>query len=159
MRRRWRICLPVLGLLLFAVGSCVSFRMEREHPLSSDCYFWWSSIRLDRDPLGRHSPPPSPQQKQDGSVDWGPVTRWVIPGPAAKFLMISALLAFAMGGIGVGGLGRLGISQVASFMVLMPLLISASYYAVGLLIDRWIGRRSHRGVIPAANSERPTTSD
>jgi len=49
------------------------------------------------------------------------------------FLMISAIPAFAVGAIAVGGLGRLGISQVSSFMVLMPLLISTWYYALGLL--------------------------
>ena len=75
------------------------------------------------------------------------------------FLMISAIPAFAVGAIAVGGLGRLGISQVSSFMVLMPLLISTWYYALGLLIDRCVGRKSHQLQIPTANSERPTTND
>src|SRR5215468_2779200 len=157
MRRRWRLILPILGLLLFGFGSYVSFRTERVNPLPSNRYFWWASIRLDRDPLGRPSSLPAPQQNEDGSITWDPVTRWVTPGPLAMFLMISAIPAFAVGAIAVGGLGRLGISQVSSFMVLMPLLISAWYYAVGLLIDRWIGR--HQLQAPTANSERRTTSD
>ena len=144
MRWHWRLFLPTLGLVLFGVGSYVDFRMDREHPLPSNRYFWWSSIRLDRDPLGRNSPPRASHQNDDGSVGWDPPTRWVTPGPVAKFLMISALPAFAAGGLAVGGLGRLGVNQVSSFMVLMPVLIAAWYFFVGWLVDRWVYRRSSR---------------
>ncbi len=61
----------------------------------------------------------------------------VDPGWLAKFLMLSALPAFVVGGLAVGGLGRLGFSQVSSFMFLMPVLIFAWYYVVGWLLDRW----------------------
>jgi len=64
----------------------------------------------------------------------------------AKFLMISALPAFAVGGLAVGGFGRLGVSQVSSFMVLMPPLIAAWYFFVGWLVDRWVYRRSSRHI-------------
>jgi hypothetical protein len=54
--------------------------------------------------------------------------------------MLSALPAFVVGGFAVSGLGRLGLSQVSSFMFLMPVFIFAWYYFVGWLLDRWIRR-------------------
>src|SRR2546427_2027481 len=120
MRRRWRISLPTLGLFLLGVGSYVDFRMDRETPPPSNRYFWWSSIRLDRDPLGRNSQPPAPRQYEDGGVGWDPATRWVTPGPMAKFLMISALPAFAVGGLAVCGFGRLGGRPGFGFFVFIP---------------------------------------
>jgi hypothetical protein len=65
---------------------------------------------------------------------------WVDPGLLAKFLMLSAFPAFLVGLFVVSGLGRLGLSQVSSFMLLMPVLIFAWYYFIGWLLDRWRGR-------------------
>jgi hypothetical protein len=36
----------------------------------------------------------------------------------------------------VSSLGRLGISEILSFMIAMPLLIVAWYYFMGWMIDR-----------------------
>jgi hypothetical protein len=47
--------------------------------------------------------------------------------------MVSALPAFIIGGLAVSGLGRLGVSQVSSFMFVMPALIFVWYYFVGWL--------------------------
>jgi hypothetical protein len=55
--------------------------------------------------------------------------------------MLSALPAFALGAVCVRSLAVVGINEVWSFAVLMPLLIFAWFYLVGALIDRWIGRR------------------
>jgi hypothetical protein len=161
MRKHWRVLLPILGLLLFGGESYVSVQMDREHPLPSRRYFWWSSIRLDTDPLGRQSPLPATRKIGDGVSEWDPVTRWVDPGWLAKSLMVSALPAFAVSALAVGGLGRLGISEVSSFMALMPLLIAGWYYTLGLLIDHRIYRRSHRVPImrKTANDQQPATSD
>jgi hypothetical protein len=57
--------------------------------------------------------------------------------------MLSALPAFVVGEFAVHGLGRMGISQVSSFMFLMPVLIFAWYYFIGWLLDRWISKRPH----------------
>jgi hypothetical protein len=51
--------------------------------------------------------------------------------------MLSALAAFIVGGFAVGGLEKLSLSQVSSFVFLMPVLISVWYYFVGWLLDRW----------------------
>jgi hypothetical protein len=56
--------------------------------------------------------------------------------------MLTALPAFAAGGVLVRGLGRLGVSQVSTFMVLMPLLIFTWYYFIGRLVDRWRDKRT-----------------
>jgi hypothetical protein len=69
---------------------------------------------------------------------------WVEPGWFAKSLMLSAFPAFVFGAAVVHGLGRLGISEVSSFMVLMPLLIFAWFYFVGWLVDRSRFKRSRR---------------
>ena len=77
---------------------------------------------------------------------WDTESRWVVAAPLAQLLVLSALPAFLLG-IALGrALGRLGISQVSSFMALMPLLIFAWYYFVGYLIDRWRHRRGRQPV-------------
>ena len=59
--------------------------------------------------------------------------------------MVSALPAFIIGGLAVSGLGRLGVSQVSSFMFVMPALIFVWYYFVGWLLDGWIRKRPKWG--------------
>jgi hypothetical protein len=62
---------------------------------------------------------------------------------AAKFLMLSALPAFVFGTAVVRGLASLGVSEVWSFAIVMPLLISAWFYFVGWLIDRRVHKQLH----------------
>ncbi len=144
MRKRWRIALPVVGLILFSGVSYSSFRMNRETQRPPSRYFWWSSIRLDSDPanklVGRTT---TCKDDKENCVNWDLQERWVDPGRLTKFLMLSALPAFVVGGFIVGGLGKLGISQVSSFMLLMPVLIPGWYYFVGWLVDRW-SHKHHR---------------
>ena len=59
-------------------------------------------------------------------------------------LILSGLPAFAVGKIIVGGLGRLGINQIWSFLISMPLLLFTWYYFLGWLVDRWKFKRVHR---------------
>jgi hypothetical protein len=63
--------------------------------------------------------------------------------------MLSAFPAFVVGGLAVGGLGRLGISEFSTFMLLMPVLIVAWYYFVGWLLDRWLGKRRQQSAATA----------
>jgi hypothetical protein len=147
MRIRWKIVLPVVGLLLFTGQSYESLRMNREAQKTPSRYFWWSAVRLDSDPLNRHPHPqvvtPCKNPEGEDCVSWDPVTIWVNPGWLDKTLMISAFPAFVVGVFFVHVLGRYGISEVSSFMVSMPILIFAWYYAVGWLLDRW-SKRSRR---------------
>jgi high-affinity Fe2+/Pb2+ permease len=58
--------------------------------------------------------------------------------------MVSALPAFVIGVLIVRGLGRLGVNEVRSFLISMPVLIFAWFYFVGWLIDRLKSRRTQR---------------
>ena len=55
-----------------------------------------------------------------------------------------ALPAFAISVLIVSGLGHLGINEIWSFLISLPLLIFAWLYFVGRLIDRWILQRRHQ---------------
>src|SRR5260370_24968458 len=130
---RWRLALSILGLILFGAGSCDSFRFQPTHSR----YFWWSSIRLDSDPLNKHPQTPTPcKPETEDCAYFDPQNMWVDPGWLAKLLVLSGFPAFLAGAAVVGGLGRLGINQITSFMVSMPLLIFGWYYLLGWLIDR-----------------------
>lgn len=67
---------------------------------------------------------------------------WIDPGPLPRLLVLSALPAFVVGAVVVESLGRLGINEVISFMILMPLLICGWFYFLGWFIDRWRYKRS-----------------
>jgi hypothetical protein len=126
---RVRFILPLIGLLLFAIGSYASLRFNRlTHP-NSHKYFWWSSIRLDSDPLNRHPDRPVCDPVEASSAPcWEHVSLWVDPGGLAEAFMISALPAFLTGKALAGGLGHLGISEVKTFMLCTPVLVSVWYY-------------------------------
>ena len=141
MRIRWRILLPVFGLLLFSFGSYESFA----HPLASHGrYFWWASIRLDSDPLGKHivSPDAAPCKDGEGGC-LTPVPTYIVvhAGWLAKVFIISGAPAFLTGTMIAHGLARIGVNEVTSFMVAMPILLGSWFYFVGWLLDRWRARR------------------
>jgi len=62
---------------------------------------------------------------------------WVDPGWFTRALMVSALPALLVSVSIASGLGRLGINQIWSFMISMPLLLSAWCYLLGWPVDRW----------------------
>jgi hypothetical protein len=144
MKIRWRLALPIIGLMLFALVTYNSFHKSgRSYHLADSRYFYWSTLRLDSDPL--KAPPAVPQACVDPTrecIEWPPYLA-PKPGIAASILAISALPAFLV----VAGLvkesGKLGISQVSSFMVLMPLLLAGWYYFLGWLFDRRRHKHSH----------------
>ena len=140
MRKHWRIVLPVFGLILF---STVSYR-SYERQCAPSRYFYWSLIQLDSDPLNKGSRGGTPCGEGKGNcVNWdlSIADRWDAPELQVKILVLSALPAFLVGAFAVDVLGRLGISQVSSFMFLMPVLVFAWYYLVCWLLDRWIRKR------------------
>ena len=142
MQKRWRIVLPTAGLIVFSAVSYHSLRVNRELQHDPSRYFWWSAIRLDSDPTNkRNLAPPHCANGSESCVTWDLQDRWVDPGWLQNFLMLSALPAFVVGGLAVRSLGRLGVSQVSSFMFTMPVLILAWYYFIGWLLDHWSARR------------------
>ena len=87
---------------------------------------------MDSDPAHRHGWGGVPcKDREENCVSWDLRDTWVDPGLLEKFLILSAFPAFVLGRLVVAVLGRLGISEVSSFMVLMPILIFAWYYSIG----------------------------
>lgn len=133
MWKRWSIVLPLVGLILFTAITLNSYRIQR----GPSKYFYWSLVRLDSDPANKRAP----------ATQWDPTIAdtWVDPGILEIVLIVAALPAFMVGGLSVAGLGRLGINQVSSFLVLMPIMIFTWFHFVGRLIDRRIVNRARSG--------------
>jgi hypothetical protein len=55
MRFRWTIIVPALGLVLFAAITFSAVRWNHAFSTAPNQYFWWSGIRLNRDPLNQHA--------------------------------------------------------------------------------------------------------
>lgn len=141
MGKRWRVILLLWGLSLFTTLTFLSVRVDhqnhRNHPSR---YFWWGTARLDSDPMNRRPTQtaavrPCPDNADD-CFEWDPETIWVEPGLMERCLVFSALPAFVVGRAVVRCLGHLGVSEVATFMVTMPLCIGLWFYLVGWLLDR-----------------------
>jgi hypothetical protein len=131
---RWRIVLPIVGLVLFAGVSYQSLQHERQ--TSHSQYFSWSSIRLDSDPLNQRHAAVAPCRNAKGDcASWDPASLSVDPGPLAALLILSAFPAFVIGKLFVHALGRYGISEISSFIVVMPMLVAGWYYALGRFAD------------------------
>jgi hypothetical protein len=138
MRLRWRLILPLIGLTLFANETVRSFRVDREIHRNPSRYFWWSSIRLDSNPLNKSVPVAKGCEGIENCTSWDlPNIMWVSPGALPKFLMLSAFPAFIVCFLVLSGLRRFGISEFWSFMVSMPLLLFGWYYLLGWMIDRF----------------------
>jgi len=144
MRTRWRFILPVLALVAFAAVSCASVSTNRSLGTTPRRYYWWSSIRLDSDPLNKNPRVPPACKFGQEDCGWDPQFIWVEPGYLTKSLIALALPAFALGAICVSGLGHLGVSEVRSFMLLMPIFMFAWFYFIGWVVDRWMRKRCER---------------
>jgi hypothetical protein len=143
MRVRWRFVLPVLGLLAFCGESYLSLRMNREFGMTPRRYYWWSSIRLDSNPLNKNTKiPAAPCKSDEEDCGWEPAHIWIDPGYLTKSLMLIALPAFALCAITVGGFARLGVNEVWSFFVSMPVFTVAWFYFVGWIMEWLLKRRT-----------------
>ena len=147
VRMRWRPILCLWGLILFGLLTYGSVRANRylhtQHVYGR--YFWWGSVRLDTDPLNKHSllnQPCAPDKEQTCGFD--PEYIWVSPGWIERALTLSALPAFLLTVAVMHGLDRFGVSELPSFMITMPLLTLVWFYMVGWLLDRWQCKRSLR---------------
>jgi hypothetical protein len=150
MRWPWRFIFPACGLALFLIGTYQGFHFTRQvyrnHPAR---YFYWGTVRLDSDPLNRHPLPRTVTPCSGGEencVEFEPDFIWVEPGLGEKAFILSALPAFAISSLSILVLRRFGISEVITFLVSMPPLIVAWFYALGWLLDRWRRKRACRQV-------------
>ena len=138
---RLSVILPIVGLLLFAA---VTYRSALANPEAQDVpnkYYWWSSLRLDTDPLNQNS---RPEPAAPATVNR--------PGWLDRFLTISALPAFLIGSGLVIALSKQGVDEVLTFLVAMPILVFGWFYFVGWLFDfllaRWIAGRKQSTSTP-----------
>ena len=138
---RFKLIFPTIGLLLFAGVTYSSYRGWQIQSTTGR-YFWWSSLRLDSDPLNKRLAARC-SNGEANCASWDLLQdTWGDPGWIAKGLMVSALPAFMVGAVIVHGLGHLGVNEVWSFLTSMPVLISAWYYFIGWLLDRFKSRRT-----------------
>jgi len=77
-----------------------------------------------------------------GTTCFDPEYIWITPGLMQKALVLTALPAFLLGLGLVRGLAHLGVSELVSFMITMPVFITAWFYLAGWLLDRWRYKRS-----------------
>jgi len=66
----------------------------------------------------------------------GPSRHVVEPGRVSEAFILLSFPAFVVVEVIVSGLGRFGVNEIWSFMISAPLLLSAWYYMIGVLIDR-----------------------
>ena len=150
MLRRWEVILPIVGLIVFVSIGYHSYRQNGAIP---GRFFLWSTLQLDSDPLSRHHPSPC-AKSENPCVDWDVATidSSARPSRLERLFMLIALPAFVIGLFITFGLGRFGISEVWSYMISMPLLISAWFYFVGWLVDRWRFNRLRLTAAPGPDS-------
>jgi hypothetical protein len=133
--------LPLVGLALFGGATHESLHGHQYEKVHGQ-YFWWASIPLDTHQVVDVPSPAVPCKKTtEDCASWEP-RAIADPGLLTRLLVLSAFPAFLVGMPFVRLLGRYAVSEVWAFFVLMPILITAWYCAIGLLIDRWMYRRS-----------------
>src|SRR5579863_4636046 len=149
MRIRWSGILSILGLILFAAVTYRSLPANEHERIAPRRYYWWSSLRLDSDPLNKNSAPAVPCAAEIPNCSSGefPNTK-IAPGWLEKSLVVTAFPAFLVGFAIVAGLSKLGVDEVLTFFVSMPILLFGWFYLVGWLIERWLDRRARIKNIP-----------
>jgi len=118
---------------------------RRQYEKDHGQHFWWASIPLDTHHIDHGPGAAAPcKEAEENCVSWDPVVIERYPGWLTMLLMASAFPAFLVGIPLMRVLGRHGVSELWSFVALMPLLIFAWYYAIGWLIDCWRFKRLQR---------------
>jgi hypothetical protein len=135
MKRRWSIILPLCGLLLFGT---ITFASHLRHQTKyQGRIYYWAGYPLDPDPL-HIDPPKAPVPCPQGQecVAWDPISIWSTPGPLMNLLIFTGLPGLLVGALIVSLLSRMGVNEIWSFFVCMPVTLSAWYYLIGWLLDR-----------------------
>jgi len=65
---------------------------------------------------------------------------WVDPGLLDGILLLTGFPTFVLGRLTAAILGTMGINQLTTFMLSMPVLLLLWYYFVGRLPDSWMHR-------------------
>ena len=136
-----KFVLPVVALLAFGAESWSSVRINRQFGTAPRRYYWWSFIRLDTDPMNKKLRVSTACKATEKDCGWDFRDAIVDPGYLTESLVVGALPAFVLGAFTVAGLSHLGVNQLWSFAVSMPVYIFAWFYFLGWLIDRWLRKR------------------
>ena len=149
MQLRWSTILPMTGLFLFTAVAYRSMPANHHDRVVPRRYYWWSSLRLDSDPLNRNPAPPKPCPEGIANCSNGETPNVKIaPGWLEKSLVVTGFPALLAAFAVVASLSKRGIDEVLTFFVSMPILLFGWYYLVGWLIERWLVRRARLKNIP-----------
>jgi hypothetical protein len=83
-------------------------------------------------------------QDEADCIDWDPTHIWIEPSLMEEALVLTAIPAFIVGDVVVHGFARLGISEVTTFMAIMPVCITLWFFSLGWLLDGWRWKRGGR---------------
>jgi hypothetical protein len=86
------------------------------------------------------------KEAEENCATWDLKNTWVDPGLLDGFLLLTAFPAFILSRLMAGILGTMGINQLTTFMLSMPVLLLLWYYFVGQLLDGWMHRRSSKRI-------------
>lgn len=137
----------MLGLILFATVSYQSYRDSTTANRGGPVRYFWANLPLDSDPPKPHSEAANGDQSK-GSVGWDatmidrydrPPSLWI------RAFVLSVLPAFAISIAVTRGLGNLGVNEVATFLITMPIISAAWLYFLGRLLDRQMLKRDAAG--------------
>lgn len=135
-------------MILFGLLTYGSMRVNRGlHRLNHQGrYYWWGSVRLDSNPLNKQPmhPAVNPCAQDEQICGFNPESIWVTPGLMEWAFTLSSLPTYLLCMAVVRGFAHFGVSELLSFMITMPLLTLAWFYAAGWLFDRWRYKRSLR---------------
>jgi len=138
---RLSLILPAVGLLLFAMVTRSSVHNNEDLQHTPHRFYWWSSLRLDTDPLNQHPKPPDRcKYDPEHCANWDLSSRHITPAWPDRVLVLSAFPAFLAGFAVAYGLGQRGTDEVLTFMVAMPMLLFTWYYVLGAFLDHWLRR-------------------
>src|SRR5258708_23230598 len=120
----WRGTVPMVGLILVAAVSYRSMPVNHHEQEAPRKYYWWSSLRLDSDPLNENPQLTAPCaiEKQNCSNGEFPNIK-IVPSWLHRLLIISALPAFLAGPAIVVVLSKAGLDEVLTFLISIPLLL------------------------------------
>lgn len=133
--------MPFIGLILFTAVTIRSAKLNDHDESHPQKYFWWSSLRLDTDPLNEHPATnvPCPDGKGNCASRYQLADRWIEPSLLDKAFVLSAIPVFLAGAALVIGLSKLGVDELLTFFVSMPILLFG-WYLLRRLAHRALAR-------------------
>ena len=134
MRLHWFF--PAVALVIFAIITFQSYRWHRRY-YPKDPTFLWGTLHLDSDPLNRHARNRCGDSDQD-CEGFELRTLWVEPGPLLEYYLLLSMPAFLLARLVTAAFAKVGVSEVVTFMICMPIALCAWYYVVGRASDRVI---------------------